>query len=146
MLRTGLVVAHLTLVSIWLGSMAYSLGVVQPKVDRFFPDEQRREEFLIRLAHGNRWKVIGLLAALLATALAVIALSPHDRAAYTVALILYTIAAAIFCNVSWRHWPARLFALPTELAGFRRRLRIQATAILALVGTAFVLTLFESVQ
>ena len=45
-------VAHLTIAAIWLGSMVYSLLVVQPRVARFFPDESRREEFLLALAHG----------------------------------------------------------------------------------------------
>lgn len=54
MLQVFLAVMHLTLAGAWLGSMVYSLGVVQPRVARFFHDEQRREEFLLALAHGNR--------------------------------------------------------------------------------------------
>ncbi|MGH3328998.1 MAG: hypothetical protein ACRDPT_14610 [Streptomycetales bacterium] len=60
-------------------------------------------------------------------------------------LALYVAAAAVFLNVSWRHWPARVFALPEELTGYRRRLRIQALVILGLVGTAFVTALGVSI-
>lgn len=134
-------VAHLTMAAVWLGSMVYSLLVVQPRIARFFPDERRREAFLVALAHGNRWPVAAVVAALLVSGVAVIVTQPRLAAGYAVALALYAAAAAVFANVSWRHWPARVFALPEELAGYQRRLRIQAWTILALVAAAFVVAL-----
>jgi hypothetical protein len=68
------------------------------------------------------------------------------RTAYAFALVLEAAAAAIFGHVSWRHWPARVFALPGELAGYQRRLRIQAWTILVLVATAFVVALSVSIM
>ncbi|TMC03406.1 MAG: hypothetical protein E6J41_27525 [Chloroflexi bacterium] len=62
------------------------------------------------------------------------------------ALVLYLAAAAVFANVSWRHWPARVFALPEELAGYQRRLRLQAWTILGLVTVAFLVALSVSVR
>ncbi|MGQ0774743.1 MAG: hypothetical protein ACT4NY_10040 [Pseudonocardiales bacterium] len=142
-----LVVVHLTVAASWLGSMAYSLTVVQPKVDKFFPDEERREEFLVLLAHGNRWKVVGLIAVLIATGLAVaLTSSGLVTIGYAVSLVLYTIAAGIFWHVSWRHWPARIFAIAQEITGFRRRLRLLAATMLLLVGAAFVTALSVSVD
>ena len=143
----GMVVAvvHLTIAATWLGSMAYSLGVVQPKVTRFFPDEERREEFLLVLAHGNRWRVVALVGALMASAAVTMVTWSRVAAAYAVALVFYAAAAAVFVNVSWRHWPARVFAVRAELEGFRRRLRVQAWAMLVLVGTAFMIALSVSV-
>jgi hypothetical protein len=143
-----LLVAHLVLVATWFGSMAYSLGVVQPRVAKFFPDERRREDFLLVLAHGNRWRVVGLLAVVTATCVAVVITTPARRTAvgYAASLVLYAAAGGVFAHVSWRHWPARVFALPAELAGFRRRLRVQAVAMLVLVGTAFVVALSVSVR
>jgi hypothetical protein len=143
----GMVIAvvHLTIAAVWLGSMVYSLGVVQPRVARFFADEERREDFLVRLAHGNRWPVVGLVGVLMLSAVLVMITSPRVLAGYAVAIALYAGAAAVFVNVSWRHWPSRVFALPEELAGFRRRLRVQAWAMLALVGAAFVIALSVSV-
>jgi hypothetical protein len=138
-------VVHLTVAATWLGSMAYSLNVVQPKVARFFADDQRREDFLLTLAHGNRWRVVALIGTLLLTAAGVTATAPRTAAiGYGVVLGLYAVAALIFVNVSWRHWPARVFALPAELPGFRRSLTRQAWAMLGLVGTAYLTALSVS--
>jgi hypothetical protein len=138
-------VVHLTVAATWLGSMAYSLNVVQPKVARFFADDQRHEEFLLTLAHGNRWRVVALIGTLLLTAAGVTATAPRTAAiGYGVVLGLYAVAALIFVNVSWRHWPARVFALPAELPGFRRSLTRQAWAMLGLVGTAYLTALSVS--
>ncbi len=146
--RTVLVVVHLAVVATWVGSMTYSLGVVQPTVASFFPDEHRREEFLISLAHGNRWKVVRLVAVLLLTGIGVVGTSVGKPVmfGYLASWLLYATAAGIFVHVSWRHWPARVFALPHELAGFRRRLQAQAVTMLALVGTGFVVGLTMSVM
>jgi hypothetical protein len=145
-LGAALAVVHLTVAATWLGSMAYSLFVVQPKVARFFADDRRREEFLVTLAHGNRRPVLGLIAVLLVTAGGVAAASPGAVATgFAVAAGLYVAATAVFVNVSWRHWPARVFAAPAELPGFRRRLQLQAAAMLALVGAAFLVALSASV-
>jgi hypothetical protein len=138
-------IIHLTIAAGWLGSMAYSLLVVQPRVARFFTDDGRREEFLLALAHGNRRGVVAVVTALVLTAVAVMVTWPAVATAYAVALVPYAAATGVFVNVSWRHWPARVFALPGELPGFRRRLRLQAWAMLGLVGAAFALTLSASV-
>lgn len=138
-------VAHIAIAAIWLGSMTYSLLVVQPAVARFPADQTGREELLVTLAHGNRWPVVGLVAALALSAIAAMIAWPEVAAGFAVALALYAAAAGIFVNVSWRHWPARVFALPEELAGYRRRLRIQAWTMTVLVGAAFLVTLSVSV-
>jgi uncharacterized membrane protein len=139
-------VAHLVLAACWFGSMLYSLVVVQPKVARFFADDTRREEFVTTLAHGNRWRVVVLIAALILTAAGVVLTGRRPAAVgYGVAAVLYLGAAAVFANVSWRHWPSRVFALPAELPGYRRQLARQAWAMLLLVGTAFVVALAASV-
>ncbi len=53
-------VIHAGLAAAWVGGMAYSLFVVQPKLKRFFgPDEESREALTAVIAAGNRWKVIG---------------------------------------------------------------------------------------
>jgi Flp pilus assembly protein TadB len=146
LLRLLLIVVHLTVAAIWLGSMSYSLTVVQPKVAAFLPDTEAREPFLVLLAHGNRWKVVGLVAALIATGLGVAVLSDGLVViGYAVALLLYAEAATIFWYVSWRHWPARIFAVSEELPGFQRQLHMLATTMLALVAVAFLVALTVSV-
>jgi hypothetical protein len=139
-------VVHLMIAAGWLGSMGYSLLVVQPRVARFFTDDAQREEFLLALAHGNRRGVVAVVTALALSAILTIVTWPRVATAYAVALVPYAAATAVFVNVSWRHWPARVFALPGELPGFRRRLRIQAWAMCGLVGLAFTLTLSASVM
>ena len=131
-------IAHLALAAVWFGSMGYSLAVVQPRVARFFTDLGQREEFLLTLAHGNRRPVIGLLVALTTAALLVLLTAPTlVRIGYGVVLVLQSAAAGVFWQVSWRHWPARVFALPEELPGYHRRLRALAWTMLVLVGAAF---------
>lgn len=137
---------HLSLSGIWLGAMAYSLGVVQPRVARFFPEPRRREEFLTVLAHGNRRPVVALLAALVAAGVVVLLSSPGAvvTTGYAVALGLDLAAGAVFWHVSWRHWPARVFALPAELPGYQARLRRLAWSMLLLVGAGFGVALAAS--
>ncbi|MFL6113796.1 MAG: hypothetical protein ACJ786_20920 [Catenulispora sp.] len=133
--------------AVWTGSMTYSLAVVQPRSARFFRDDEQLEEFLTVLAHGNRWRVLAMAATLIASAMAIIVVCPWSGArwVYGVALALDAAATAVFWHVSWRHWPARVFALPEERPGFRRKLLMSARAIWLLVGTGFVLTLVASV-
>jgi hypothetical protein len=117
--------------------MVYSLTVVQPAVAEFFTDGARHEEFVVTLAHGNRWPVVGLIAGLILTGAAAIGTQPRLAAGFGVALVGYLLAAAVFADVSWRHWPARLFALADELPAYRRALRLRAWTILTLVGVAY---------
>ncbi|MBW8803172.1 MAG: hypothetical protein JF587_04840 [Catenulisporales bacterium] len=133
--------------AVWTGSMTYSLAVVQPRSARFFRDDEQLEEFLTVLAHGNRWRVLAMAATLIASAMAIIVVCPWSGArwVYGVALVLDVAATAVFGHVSWRHWPARVFALPSERPEFRRRLLMSARAIWLLVGAGFVLTLVASV-
>ncbi|MGI5237316.1 hypothetical protein [Dactylosporangium sp. CA-139066] len=124
------VTVHLALAAAWSGAMGYSLLVVQPKAERFFKDrgDEQYEDFLLVMAHGNRWKVVPLIGALLLTgALA--------RMWYL--LPPYIVAATVFAEVSWRHWPARVFALPAERPALRRGLRRRAWTMTVLVGGAF---------
>lgn len=49
------------------------------------------------------------------------------------------VAAAVFGWVSWRLWPARIFALPEEIAGWQRRFEAVGRNLLGLVTAEFVL-------
>ncbi len=139
--------AYLVLTALWLGSMVYSLVVVQPRVARFFPDDERREEFLVTLANGNRWPVVALIAGLVVSG-GVVALAGSGAvsAGYAVAVGLDLVAAVIFVDVSWRHWPSRVFALPEELPGFRRRLTVRASAMTVLVGLSYAVAVVVSLR
>jgi hypothetical protein len=145
-LTTVLVLAHAGVAALWGGSMAYSLLVVQPRLPAMLggpPDEARLEDAHRALAQGNRWPVTGLIAVLWVTGAGLVALRPGDSvswwAAVAVKAALLAAATGLFWWVSWRAWPRRVFALPDELPGLRRRFRSVALTMAGLVGTAFVL-------
>ena len=139
----GVVLAHLGVGALWLGSMAYSLFVVQPRVARVIPDVGRAEDVYRELGAGNRWRVIGLIS-VLAVSGALLVVLLHDGQSWgwwlamAVKSALLVGASALFWWVSWRGWPLRVFALPHEIPAVQARFRRVALAMVALVGCAFV--------
>jgi Flp pilus assembly protein TadB len=135
-----LAIIHAGLAAAWVGGMAYSLFVVQPKVKRYFgADGDAREQLTAVIASGNRWKVIGLIGAIAVTGVAMLLIDHHDWWIHAVKGLLLLVATGIFWYVSWRHWPQRVFATAAELPTLQRRLIILATAMLGLAGLAFAL-------
>ncbi|MFI7060492.1 hypothetical protein ACIBL3_05885 [Kribbella sp. NPDC050124] len=133
-------VVHVGLAAAWVGGMAYSLFVVRPKLVKFFgPDEEGREALTTVIASGNRWKVVGLIAAIALTGGLLLVLEPGQWWIHAVKGVLLLAASVIFWYVSWRHWPHRVFATAAELPALQRRLVVLAGAMLALIGTAFAL-------
>jgi hypothetical protein len=145
--QTGAVRLLLTLVhagagALWLGAMAYSLFVVQRRVRRLYGDAARAEELYRELGAGNRWPVVALIGVIAGSGGALALVRAEDGwwwAAIGVKTALLGGAAGLFWWVSWRGWPARVFALPEELPDLQRRFRRVALAMLALVGAAFTL-------
>lgn len=131
---------HAGLAAAWIGGMAYSLFVVQPKLQRFFgSDEESREALTAVIASGNRWKVLGLIAAIAGTGIVLLWLTDTQMWPHAVKAVLLIGATAVFWYVSWRHWPRRIFATAAERPALQRQLRLLATIMLALAGTAFAL-------
>jgi Flp pilus assembly protein TadB len=134
--------AHTGTGALWLGSMAYSLFVVQPRLARLLSDPERVEDVYRELAAGNRWRVAGLIGVLGTTGLGLVAVVTGRSglwwAGVAVKGLLWTAAAGLFWWVSWRGWPRRVFALPAELPALQRRFRRVALGLLGLVATAFV--------
>jgi uncharacterized membrane protein len=146
-LRAVLLLAHLAAAATWLGGMVYSLAIVQPRARRFLGSADRYEGFAVALAAGARRGVlalIGLLAASGAGLVAVEIAGADDPGALWAVLValkagLLVAATAVFVHVSWRLWPARLFALPAEREALQARFRATAVGLTALVGAAFAL-------
>jgi hypothetical protein len=138
--RAVLLAVHVVTGVGWLGAMGYSLFLVQPKAARFFGgDDDRHEDFLVTLAHGNRWRVVGLLAALAASGVGLAALGDHGArwwAGVAAQSVLFAVAGAVFWWVSWRAWPARVFATRDERPGWRRRFHRAAWAMIGAGGLA----------
>ncbi|MDG4788930.1 hypothetical protein O7626_23880 [Micromonospora sp. WMMD1102] len=144
------ILLHVGVSALWLGSMAYSLFVVAPKLPRMLatdPDgptaAQRVEEAQRVLAHGNRWPVVGLIGVLWGSGLGLVLLAGERPAGWWALVaakaVLLAAATGLFWWVSWRGWPRRVFALPAELPGLACRFRRVALLMLALVATAFTL-------
>src|SRR5690349_22429911 len=100
-----LAIVHAGLAAAWVGGMAYSLFVVQPKLKRYFgPDAAGREALTTVIASGNRWKVLGLIAAIAVTGAALLALGAGHWWLHAVKAALLLAATGIFWYVSWKHW------------------------------------------
>jgi Flp pilus assembly protein TadB len=135
---------HAGVGAIWLGSMAYSLFVAQPRIARVLAAGQT-EDVYRELAAGNRWRVVALIATLALSGLALVAIV--DRPAHpglwwslvAAKMLFLVLASAAFWWVSWRGWPRRVFALPAELPAQQRRFRRVAVLMCGLVGAAFAL-------
>ncbi|GAA1112991.1 hypothetical protein GCM10009630_07690 [Kribbella jejuensis] len=120
--------------------MGYSLFVVQPKLKKYFgADADGREALTTVIASGNRWKVVGLIAAIAASGIGLLLINHNHWQLHVVKGVLLLVASGIFWYVSWRHWPQRVFATTDELPGLQRRLIRLATTMLGLAGTAFAL-------
>ncbi|MFY1687006.1 hypothetical protein [Plantactinospora sp. WMMB782] len=143
------ILLHVGVSALWLGSMAYSLFVVAPKLPRMLDgadrleNAQRVEDAQRVLAHGNRWPVVGLLGVLWGSGLGLVLLTGERSAGWWVLVaakaVLLASATGLFWWVSWRGWPRRVFALPAELPALASRFRRVAVLMLALVATAFTL-------
>ena len=72
-LRAVLLLAHLAAAAVWLGGMAYSLAIVQPRARRFLGGAERYEGFATALAAGARHGVLGLIALLAASGTGLVA-------------------------------------------------------------------------
>jgi hypothetical protein len=141
-----LLIVHLLVAAIWFGAMGYSLGVVQPRARRFFADTpQTYEDLAVTLAAGARWKVIGIMAVLAASGLALTAVADAStRTGWWWALIaakagLLLVALVVFWHVSWRMWPRRIFALPQEQPAHQRAFLRVGWTLALLAGTAIAL-------
>lgn len=133
-------VIHAGLAAAWVGGMAYSLFVVQPKLQRFYgKDEESREALTAVIASGNRWRVLALIAVIGASGIVLWLLTDITAWIAVTKTVLLVVATGIFWYVSWRHWPRRIFATAAERPSLQRQLRILATTILVLAGTAFAL-------
>ncbi|MGI5214051.1 hypothetical protein [Plantactinospora sp. CA-290183] len=157
-LPLGILLVHAGVGSLWLGSMAYSLFVLQPRLGRMLTagdlarrttdvarvaDGQRVEGAQRVLAHGNRWPVTALIGLLWLSGLALVFLAESRPASWWMLVgakaTLLGLATGLFWWVSWRGWPRRVFALPAELPALQRRFRRVAVSMLGLVAAAYLL-------
>lgn len=148
MVRFLLLVVHVLIAVLWLGSMSYSLFVVQPRIRRVLPDPVRAEEVYRELGAGNRWPVMGAIVGLALTGAGLTIIHSGGSLGWWLTTgaqaLLLGAAAGLFWWVSWRGWPRRVFALPGELPALQARFRRVALAMTALVGLAFLIGLIAA--
>jgi len=131
---------HAGTAAVWLGAVLYSLLVAQPRIAATLDDP---EPLYVALAAGARWKVIAMVAVLAASGAGLILIEDDPSATWIVLAAiksaLLIAALALFAHVSWRMWPARLFALPDELPAHRKKFKAVAYTLTAMVAAAFAL-------
>jgi uncharacterized membrane protein len=144
-IRLILLCAHVLAGAAWFGGMLYSLILVHPRAKSFFRNPRNLEEFIVTLAAGARWKVLGGCIIIAVTGLGLLGLpSLNQKSAIRLGCmvaktVLFVIAVSFFCHVSWKLWPARVLASDDEIPRYQRRFRYVAITLLALVALCMAL-------
>jgi hypothetical protein len=143
-LRAALMLLHALAAAGWFGSIFYSVFVLYPRVSRHFDTMAERERLLMGLSHGARWHMIAAMSVVGLSGLGLFLMPKNDVTNLWLTLagmkvVLMLASAILFWRVSWHWWPARLFALETELPAIHRRFRLGAACVLMLVGVNFAL-------
>jgi uncharacterized membrane protein len=140
------VVVHGLASAAWFGAMFYSLTMVQPRAKACLRNDEAFEGLIASLAQRTRWKVLSLFAVVGASGLAWGGYRWYEGqlgawwlAMMTVKCMLFLLALGLFCHVSWRLWPQRIFAIGAEIPTIQRRFRQVGLLMLALIGSAMVL-------
>jgi Flp pilus assembly protein TadB len=135
-----IVIVHAGLAAAWVGGMAYSLFVVQPKLKKYFGTRaEDREQLTAVIASGNRYRVLALIGVIALTGVVLLLLDHRHWWIHALKAVLLLLATGIFYYVSWHHWPRRIFATDAERPALQRQLIALATLMLGLAGTAFAL-------
>jgi len=140
---------HVLAAAALFGAMFYSLTIVQPNAKKHFKNAQDFEEFMGSIGDGARWKVLSGLGLIAVTGLILIPfhqsatnhLNHVWMALIAGKIIILAVVGALFCYVSWRLWPRRIFAIPEEFPKYQRTFRLLGFVMLTLVGMEFVLAI-----
>jgi hypothetical protein len=73
-------VAHALAGAAWFGAMFYSLTVLHPKAQGYFPTAEAFEEFIATVSDGARWKVLGAMGFIGVTGIALLLLHGPAKA------------------------------------------------------------------
>jgi uncharacterized membrane protein len=144
MLNLALVVLHVLTAAAWFGAMVYSMTVLHPRAMLFFKRDRDFEAFITIISDGARWKVLSAFALIAASGIGLTIINGQPSSALWLVLIglksvLFLVAIALFVYVSWRLWPARIFADDADIPVFQRRFKWIAWALIGLAGLNVVL-------
>ena len=137
---------HVLGAALWLGSIYFSATALHQRAPKLFERDEAFEAFITGLSDGNRRRHLTAFMACLLSGAALVA-SSGPRAAsqasgawglwwalMALKLGLWGAGAALFGVISWRLWPARVFALAQELDGVRRQGTLARWALLGVLG------------
>jgi len=142
---------HVLASAAMFGAMFYSITVIQPRARRYFQNPQDLEEFVAFISNGARWKVLSGFGLLGASGLALLifhheALNRTGTALMIAKIFILLVAVSFFCFVSWRLWPARIFATPEEIPRFQRIFRRVGFTMIAMMTIEFLLATLAHVS
>jgi len=149
LIRLLALVVHAVSSAALLGGALYSFLTVQPRAKAHFEDIRDFETFVANLAHGARWKLLTLLAAIAITGFVDPLLSESVRpqlwwTCFGIKGVLWAAVLGSFVYVSWYLWPRRVFAALTDLSTIQRKFTVIGSVILVLLMIAFVLGVLMS--
>ena len=141
-IRVLVLTGHALLSGVLLGGALYSIITVQPRAKAYFKDIRDFEAFVANLAHGARWQLLAILAAIATTGFLEPLLSESARpllwwTCFGVKLVLWTAILSGFVYISWYLWPRRVLAAPGELPAIQRNFAVIGRIILLLLVIAF---------
>jgi len=120
------------------GSMFYSLNVLQPKTRAYFIGDRQYEDFMAGLAQGARTKMFAAFALMGASGAVMAVLHWRDSWLWLtllgVKVALFLAALGVFCVVTFRYWPLRVFATDDELPMHHARFKRVGWTMQTLIG------------
>ncbi|HWM03181.1 MAG TPA: hypothetical protein VNP92_12690 [Actinophytocola sp.] len=141
---------HTAALASWFGCMCYSVMFVQRHPMRA-REPQVWETFVTEMVHGVRWIVLGTVAVIFPTwiALIVVRLTGQGSDALWVSLVsaksvLLVAVVLLFVYVSWHLWPLRIFALPEELPKLDKKFLTASQGLVMTLGGALALGVVAS--
>jgi hypothetical protein len=136
---------HTAALASWFGCMCYSVMFVQKHPMRAREPEVW-ETFVTEMVHGVRWIVMGTMAVIFPSWVALIALRVADQGTdplwlslVTAKTVLLAGVVLLFVYVSWHLWPLRIFALPEEIPSLDRRFMGASQGLVMTLGGALTL-------
>jgi len=150
MITAVLEALHTVALASWFGCMCYSVMLVQKHPMRSREPEVW-ENFVTEMVHGVRWLVVGTLAVLFPTWVALIVIRLSAQGSDTLWLSLVSAKSALlvavvllFIYVSWHLWPLRIFALPDELPRIDKLFLNASQGLVVTLGSALTIGVVAS--
>lgn len=138
-------IVHVLAGAAWMGAMFYSFFVLHPRAHAYFRKPADFESFIASVSHGSRWQVIAAFAVLAGSGSAMLFLHwPVELTVWWLAVMaaklgLFALALGLFIHVSWRLWPARVFATAEELPWIHRTFRRHQMVMIAIAALSMAL-------